>query len=341
MQFTPLLGIRDLASKYPVGRWLVGRFWDTVAMLSDLHAGYYKGDHVAGLRPEIGNKSIFWANSGLGVVTLPNFWSTIHRGKIHVVRESLKSIDGNALVLQSNERVPTDYIVMCTGWGDHFAFFDAEIKQEIRLPIHNNPSDQKVKQSLSRWDQADKDADVAVNLKLPLLAQVPPVRNPENIQRPQKKWRLYRRAVPLELAEKGDRSLVILGQIHTVQTPLVAEIQSFWAILYLLGHISLPDSDTMVREIAEWNAWIRNRYLSQGQKFPYSLYDFLPSNPVAEIFSPYRPEDFNGFIDEYFANQMRSSVSKPAASPRLSSVLRVFGLSIAFSMILSIVTIMV
>lgn len=42
--------------KYPFGRWLTGRFWDTVSMLSDLHAGYYKGDHVAGLRPEIGNK---------------------------------------------------------------------------------------------------------------------------------------------------------------------------------------------------------------------------------------------------------------------------------------------
>ncbi|KAJ5765402.1 dimethylaniline monooxygenase [Penicillium odoratum] len=343
--------------KYPIGRWLTERFWDTVAMLSDLHAGYHKGGHVAGLRPEIENKSIFWANSGLGVVTLPDFWSTIHKGKVRVVRESLKNIDGNALVLQSNERVPTDYIVMCTGWGDHFALFDAETKQEIGLPVHPVPKNQKLDQGPDRWAQADEDADAAVNLKLPFLAHAPAVRNPGNLQRPQKKWRLYRRTVPLELAEKGDRSLVILGQIHTVQTPLVAEMQSFWAILYLLGRVTLPDSDTMVREIAEWNAWTRKRYLSQGQKFPYSLYDFLPyvdtlckdlginsrrkSNPVAEIFSPYRPEDFNGFIDEYFANQMNSSVSQPAVSTRLSSTLGIFGFSLAFIMILSTIAIMV
>lgn len=220
--------------------------------------------------------SIFWANSGLGVVTLPDFWSIIHKGKVRVVRESLKSIDRNALLLQSNERVPTDFIVMCTGWGDHFALFDAETKRDIGLPTQTKPKDLKFEQKPDRWQQADQDADAAVNLKLPFLEHAPVLRNPECLQRPQRKWRLYRRAVPLELAEKGDRSLVILGQIHTVQTPLVAEFQSFWAILYLLGRVTLPDSDTMVREIAEWNAWTRKRYLSQGQKFPYSLYDFLP-----------------------------------------------------------------
>ncbi|KAJ5918463.1 hypothetical protein N7466_010455 [Penicillium verhagenii] len=342
--------------KHHFGRWLTGRFWDTVAMLSDFHAGYYKGDHVASLRPEIGNKSIFWANSGLGVVTLPDFWSTIHKGKVRVVRENLKSIDRNALLLQSNERVPTDFIVMCTGWGDHFALFDAETKRDIGLPTQTKPKDLKVEQSPDRWQQADQDADAAVNLKLPFLEHPPALRNPGNLQRPQKKWRLYRRAVPLELAEKGDRSLVILGQIHTVQTPLVAEFQSFWAILYLLGRVTLPDSETMVREIAEWNAWTRKRYLSQGQKFPYSLYDFLPyidtlckdlginsrrkSNPLAEIFSPYRPEDFNGFIDEYFANQMKASTSEPKALTRIPSTWGIFGFSIAFIMIFSTVAIM-
>ena len=72
-----------------------------------------------------------------------------------------------------------------------------------------------------------------------------------------------------------------MGQIHTVQTPLVAEIQCFWTILYLEGKIELPSPEVMAREIAEWNAWTRKRYLSQGQKFPYSLYDFLPVSSMA------------------------------------------------------------
>lgn len=39
-----------------LGRWLTGKFWDTVAYLSDAHAGYDKGDHVSMLRPEVDGK---------------------------------------------------------------------------------------------------------------------------------------------------------------------------------------------------------------------------------------------------------------------------------------------
>lgn len=39
-----------------LGRWLTGKFWDTVALLSDLHAGYHMDDHVSMLRPEVEGK---------------------------------------------------------------------------------------------------------------------------------------------------------------------------------------------------------------------------------------------------------------------------------------------
>jgi dimethylaniline monooxygenase (N-oxide forming) len=42
--------------KNPLGRWLTGKFWDAVALLSDRHAGYHRGDHVAMLRPEVEGK---------------------------------------------------------------------------------------------------------------------------------------------------------------------------------------------------------------------------------------------------------------------------------------------
>ena len=64
---------------------------------------------------------------------------------------------------------------------------------------------------------------------------------------------------------------------------MVSEIQSFWSILYLLGEIDLPDEATMTKEIAEWNAWTRKRYISQGQKFPYCIFDFLP---VSTLYPP-------------------------------------------------------
>jgi dimethylaniline monooxygenase (N-oxide forming) len=34
------------------------------------------------------------------------------------------------------------------------------------------------------------------------------------------------------------------------------------------------------------------------------------SNVISELFSPYKPEDFSGFIDEYLANRVSGSNSK-------------------------------
>lgn len=227
-------------------------------------------------------RSIFWANSGLGVVTLPDFWSKIHAGNVRIVRDNIDMLDGYTVKLRLGGTFTADYIVMCTGWGDHFSMFDTKLKVELGLPSTDADFD-KHNSSDFPWDKFDMDADAIVDEKLPFLANPPRLTNPAtNAMQPRRRWRLYRRSIPFSHAEKGDRSLAIMGQIHTVQTPLVSEMQSFWSILYLLGELDLPDRDTMACEISEWDAWTRKRYLSQGQKFPYSLYDFLPvSSPLS------------------------------------------------------------
>lgn len=276
-----------------IGRWCTGKIWDVIAYLSDLHAGYSKDDHVRQLRPEVDRQrlehstlplsvnanrdSIFWANSGLGVVTLPDFWSKIHAGDVQVIRDSIELIKHDSIILESSATFAADYIVMCTGWGDHFSMFDAETKAELGIPTLGERHSKDEPTVDVEWEKYDLEADQTVNEKLPFLASPPQWTGWQtNHDQARKRWRLYRRTIPLSLAEKGDRSLAIMGQIHTIQTPLVSEVQSFWSILYLLGELDVPDSDTMAQEIAEWNAWTRKRYLSQGQKFPYSLYDFLP-----------------------------------------------------------------
>ena len=225
--------------------------------------------------------SVFWANSGLGVVTLPDFWTTLHSPNLVIMRDEIHSIKGKTAYLNTGSALATDFVIMCTGWGDHFGMFDAELKAKIGLPTHGGlagaPRQCSEKAREPDWDDYDAAADKEVCERLPFLARPPNVKHPPLLEPSrQRKWRLYRRVVPMTLAEQGDRSLAILGQIHTVQTPLVAEVQSFWAILYLLGEIKLPSADTMATEISLWNAWTRRRYLNQGQKFPYSLYDFLP-----------------------------------------------------------------
>ena len=238
--------------------------------------------------------SVFWAHSGLGVVTLPDFWATLHGPNLTVVRDEIRTIKEKTVHLKSGSTLKADYAVMCTGWGDHFAMFDTNHKSKIGLPANADntipplPSDTSEKNPAGPvdWKRYDAAAEKTVCDRLPFLANPP---NPKQASlldpRRQRKWRLYRRAIPVTLAEKGDRSIAILGQIHTVQTPLVSEVQSFWAILYLLGEIDLPDVDSMATEVSLWNAWTRRRYLNQGQKFPYSLYDFLPVSSVFFNFS--------------------------------------------------------
>lgn len=227
---------------------------------------------------------MFWANSGLGVVTLPDFWTTLHSPNLAVTRDEIRTIKEKTIHLRSGPHLNADYVIMCTGWGDHFGMFDAKAKVIIGLPpeggVIQAPLQSPEKPTGPDWDCYDAAAEKAVCERLPFLASAPNIKHPYLLDpHRQRKWRLYRRVVPVTLAEQGDRSLAILGQIHTVQTPLVSEVQSFWAILYLLGEVQLPDVDSMATEVALWNAWTRRRYLNQGQKFPYSLYDFLPVGP--------------------------------------------------------------
>lgn len=277
-----------------VGRWCTNAFWNTITYLSNQHAGYAQHDHVAALKPDNDNKrcvirgscrscavsdlrSIFWANSGLGIVTLPDFWPRMHRGNVKIIRDNIDSIKGDTILLRGGQSLQTDWLALCTGWGDHYGMFDADLKAELGLPQYGKAkSDSAKDKSNIDWRALIAAADRTVDERFPFIADTPDLRYPYNSNiSEQRLWKLYRRSIPIGLALKDDRSLGILGQIHTAQTPLVAEIQSFWTILYMLREMNLPDETTMLKEIAEWNSWTRKRYLSQGQKAPYAIYDFL------------------------------------------------------------------
>lgn len=223
------------------------------------------------------------------MVTLPDFWSTLHGQNLTIIRDEVKHVGDHVVHLKSNRSLACDYLLLCTGWSDHFGIFNPKLKGQIGLPaygpdLYPPAAVPREKEDFIDWRLHDAAAERELDEKLPFLSRSPTLRYPARMDISlQRKWRLYRRVIPLELAAKGDRSLAILGQIHTVQTPLVAEVQTFWAILYLLGEVQVPDVETMAKEVSLWNSWTRRRYLNQGQKFPYSLYDFLP---VSEMLVP-------------------------------------------------------
>ncbi|KAI0206712.1 hypothetical protein F4808DRAFT_4183 [Astrocystis sublimbata] len=317
--------VYKMLQKTRPGRWCVGRFWDVLHLNSSAHAGYNKGDQVAMLKPEIDRQSVFWSHSGLGIVTLDDFWPTLHSPNLTVRRDVVDELKGSTVKFESGDQTTADYMIMCTGWGDHFGIFDSEHKAKIGLPAYNDHIKTSSEGQDIDWEKYYEAANKIVDDKLPFIANPPRLNHMESLDPAlQKKWNLYRRVVPVSMAAKGDRSLAILGQIHTIQTPLVSEVQSLWAILYLLGEVRLPDVDTMAKEVSLWNTWTRKRYLIQGQKHTYSLYDFISyidsifgdlkldsrrkSNFASEMFSPYRPADFDGFVDEYLRTRAASKM---------------------------------
>lgn len=200
---------------------------------------------------------------------MEDFWKVIHAGDVTVHRTSIESFADNVVHLKDGKNIPTDFVLLCTGWKDGLSTFDSKLRAEIGLP-----SAADLDQS---WLKLDAEADAKVDELLPNLQSIPhdtpqSVEHKESEHRP---WRLYRRLVSPAMANAQDRSLFIAGQIHSVYTPLVAEMQALWGSAFLLDQIPIPSMEVMRQEIALWNSWTAKRYLAQGRKHAYSIYDYL------------------------------------------------------------------
>ena len=328
-----------------LGRWLTKAYWNFITSQADKAAGFGgNAGNVEGLRPDVrdaryakhvslerhaanGLNSCFWCDSSIGLITMDNFWSTLQKANITIMRDNVEIVDASGATLLSGTKLDVDHVIYCTGWGDHFGFFSSELKEELGIPPYSaaaaSPKSPEEPNKADPWSLHDKAADGLVAKRLPLLAAGPKdLRTPNpNRMVTKRRWRLYNRCVPLTMARNNDRSLVILGQIHTTQTPTISEVQSLWAIAYLLGEVTLPSEDKMVQEVAQWNAWVRKRYLGVGERYPYALFDWIPyldrllgdigvktqrkAGLLADFFEPYGPHCYAGVVDEYIAVRNR------------------------------------
>ena len=229
---------------------------------------------------------VFWANSGLGLASAPDFWKVVHSGRVTVHRTEITGFaDHNKVLLKNKEILETDQVVLCTGWTDNLGLFDESTRMEWGLPSAADLGE--------KWTKLDAAGDKIVLEKLPFLKKnAPDTTTSSSHKRP---WRLYRRLISPSMAAKGDRSVFFPGQIHSVYTPLVAEMQALWGVAFLLGRLDIPDHEEMEKEVAVWCAWTRrryfnpqilfsknfssdaiwNRYLEQGRRHSYSIYDYL------------------------------------------------------------------
>jgi dimethylaniline monooxygenase (N-oxide forming) len=206
---------------------------------------------------------MFWANGGLGLMSCGmGFWELFHSGKATVYRESITSMEETSVTLSSARKLPTDLVVFCTGYNDDITTLSRPLQESLGLPNREYettyPSDNK---------ELDELADEVVKISFPALANTPKT---IRLPRTQRKSPLYRRMISPQTAN----DIVFMGQIHTIATPILAHVQALWAVAFLTGRLSIPSRTVMEEEIALWNAWTKRRYLSQGYKLPYSIYDF-------------------------------------------------------------------
>lgn len=266
-----------------LGRAVAHAFWQAVTFIAASHAGYDKSPNAQKLKPLPVGNGIFWANAGLGCASVPDFWRVFHAGDVTVHRDEVAALsEGNHVTLRGGAEFETDYIILCTGFDKSYHQFDPELQRLCGLVADPDPA---VK---AKWANLEARAGLKVDELLPVLRKSPI----EATERPDEEKLLhgpsrhYRRLVVPELAGEGDRSVYFPGFIHTIYTPLVSEVQALWGVAFLLDLLDLPEKPEMEREVAEWTVWTRKRYLTQGKKHAYAIYDFFSVS------------NFRNFLDE-------------------------------------------
>ncbi|KAK4243206.1 hypothetical protein C7999DRAFT_18416 [Corynascus novoguineensis] len=299
-----------------LGRFLAWLFWLALNWIADRHAGYSKSENASKLRPVPHGNGVFWANAGLGAASVPAYWQVFHSGDCTVHRTDIQSFhDSHTVRLANGTRFQTDFVILSTGFDKSYHVFGTGLQHKLGLAV--GPEEHQ------KWTVLGATADKTVDELFPALRKPPAGlgRSKTMAEVDTKEHALhgpsnhYRRLIVPAMAAAGDRSIIFPGFIHTIYTPIVAEVQALWGVTFLLGLHDPPSLGSMEAEVALWNAWTRKRYGIQGQKHAYAIYDFLPYidtllrdlgiNPrrkkswFAHWFAPNYPREYKGLVDEF------------------------------------------
>ncbi|KAF9890415.1 hypothetical protein FE257_006083 [Aspergillus nanangensis] len=317
-----------------LGMMMITLYWRIGTAICDHHAGYGLNPDLQKLRPipsgsfEVLHSwymsvlkfhfidavsSMFWGRGGIGAASAPCFWGTIRQGDMEIEATEIASLAGpNVVKFRNGKYTAVDMVVLCTGYDKGYREFSPDLQEELGI----YPS-QKQK---TRWKKLDVSSDQEIDRRLPFLRDAEPCNDAQTVG----PNRHYRRMIVPHLASAGDRSILFVGQIHTAYMPLAGEVQALWGAAFLLGQLEVPDQRTMEEEISLFHSWARKRYLKQGERYAYFIYDFISyidtlmddlkllknrkSNPFAEWLTPYRPCDYRGLVKEYLDRQRKCDV---------------------------------
>jgi hypothetical protein len=175
---------------------------------------------------------------------------------VNVYRSDPCGTTSNAIVLTDGTKVPTDAILCGTGWISSYPFFSPEQAAQLGLP---HQPDATTSDEEKTWEELSQKADTEILQTFPILGHPPPDAKPVGGDTNLTPARLYQGMAPL-----NDSSILFLGRARMSNNFRAADAQAIWATAYWDGHVSLPPSDEVKRQVAHMNALSRRRYPTRG-----------------------------------------------------------------------------
>jgi cation diffusion facilitator CzcD-associated flavoprotein CzcO len=305
-------GIRRFLHGTAFGRGIVNAFWAILGNDVVTLNGFEKHPETKKLKP--------WTNpmfvaASLGILNYrTNFFDLVREGKIKVHIADIDSLSGNNVRLSSGDVLTADAIICATGWRHHppIKFLPDGIDGQLGLPHFSKQTDKLAQKAdeeiLDRFPRL-KDQPVPNPKARPLEARSSMY--PAAIQ-PNQPYRLYRFMVPPALI--NDRSIGFAGAVMAVCTSLIVQTQALWLSAYFDGKIR-PVEDIAYETVlySQFGKW---RYpAGHGARFPDFAFDGIPyidllltelglrthrkKGWLAEFFSPYGPQDYQGLVEEW------------------------------------------
>ena len=220
-------------------------------------------------------------------------------------------MSGSTVFLSNGTTLSSDTTVFCTGWDTACKIMEPATAHELGISA---PLASENEESTKYWNEVTLKAEAEVLEKLPRLRNPPPYNKKKIVNTPN---RLYRYILPPTLAAKDDHSLIFLGQVVNIMTPIISEVSALWGIAWMEGILEkshqIPSKDEMDYEIACFNSWCSHRYLSRGDTKPLVAaesqdiidlwmkdldLDIHRKSWLPDKFLSYRSQDYIGIVQE-------------------------------------------
>jgi len=250
-----------------IGIALVGFIFGVVDKEARKRANYHGRPEAKNFDKLEYNPSIFWQNNTGGALHHADFWDLIAQ-KVSIHRGSIASLGPNQIHLDTGASIASDALLLGTGWKSSLSFFAPDLAASLGLPHH--PSLEEPKES-EKWTNLESTADIAVTKRFPMLASPPPHPLKRIETTP---YRLYHTIAPI--SDTRERSIVFINSLVAGNMLFQAEMQAMWAVAYFDGNLQLPTLEEMEKDVATNIAYIKRRYLSNGQAGNYMVFDMIP-----------------------------------------------------------------